>query len=83
MAIRIGQDILEVAGYGEYFLNGVANADLTSTEANLSGFPIAHTMVNKKQHSFVIEAGAGNQLIVSTMKDIVSVKINPRGAYGP
>ena len=52
MRIHSGNDKLEVGSFGDYFLNGVAGAALDG--ATIAGFPVNHTMVNKKVHLFEI-----------------------------
>ncbi|CAB9504548.1 expressed unknown protein [Seminavis robusta] len=78
-SIRIGNEILEIAGWGDYILNGVGAADLT--EATLEGYPIASIQLNKKQHSFLIDLGGNVTLSINTNKDIVSIKLNPGEGY--
>ncbi|CAB9504651.1 unknown protein [Seminavis robusta] len=80
-AIRIGNETLEVTGFGEYVLNGVNDAKLPNT---ISGYPVSHTQVNDKKHVFGIEVGDGSVIEVDTMKDMVSVDIVPvDGFFGP
>lgn len=74
-AIKIGDSVLEVSLYGMYMLDGISNADLH--DATLSTFPLTHKQVSDKKHLFEIDIGGGNSIAISTMKDIVSVKINP------
>lgn len=71
-AIRIGDEILEVAGWGDYILNGVNSADLTAT---LATYPVNHTEVNKKHHIFEILVQGDERIHISSFKDWVSVKI--------
>ncbi|CAB9513538.1 expressed unknown protein [Seminavis robusta] len=71
-AIKIGNDVLEVASFGQYMVNKIAAADLT--EASLSGFEVTHQIVDEKRHSFMIQVGRVS-LAISTLKDIVSVHV--------
>lgn len=72
--VRIGDDILEVTGWGEYWLNGVGNADLDFIG---DGFPITHIEENKKRHSFVIKTNEPGQesIVIRTFKDMVAVNV--------
>jgi hypothetical protein len=82
-SIRIGEDILEIAGFGDYILNGIASADLASKHATLAGYPIIHSVINDKHHRFHILLDGGNTILVSTNKDIVSLEILPaNGVFG-
>ena len=72
--VRIGEDKLQVDSFGGYYLDGISGADLTS--ADLGGFPVTHTQPNDKQHVFRIDLGPGEDLIISTFKDMVSVKVD-------
>lgn len=71
--LKIGTDTLEVASYGDYSVNGVTSAAMPNM---LSGFPIAHTKVNKKKHVFRVDLGPGEDVTISTFKDLVSVSFD-------
>jgi hypothetical protein len=71
-ALRIGEDILEVASKGVYYLNGVEGAELPS---EFSGFPFSHTQPNAIQHVFEIYLGGRERVKIKTYKDFVSVLI--------
>ena len=71
-AIKIGDDILEVSGWGDYMLNGVVTADLPAT---LGGFAITYEMINKKKHEFDIAYDDGSHIRIRTVKDLVSVEM--------
>lgn len=71
-AIKIGEDILEVSGWGDYMLNGVATAKLPAT---IGGFTITYEMINKKKHQFDIEYDDGSLIRVRTVKDLVNVEM--------
>jgi hypothetical protein len=71
-ALRIGEDVLEVASQGVYWLNGVLNADLSG---EFSGFAFSHTQPNDKQHVFEVYLGGRERIKVKTYKDFVSVLI--------
>lgn len=71
-AVKIGQDILEVSGFGDYLLNGVGTADLPAT---IGGFDIDYEMINKKKHRFDIEYAPGKTIRIKTVKDLVNVQL--------
>jgi hypothetical protein len=71
-ALRIGEDILEVASQGVFWLNGVLNADLPN---EFSGFAFSHTQPTDKQHAFEVYLGDRERIKVKTYKDFVSVLI--------
>lgn len=74
-AIKIGDDVLEVGSWGEYWFNGVEGAELSSMG---SQFPVTYTSENKKRHQFVVKTGdATNEesIVVRTFKDMVSVTV--------
>jgi hypothetical protein len=72
-ATRIGSDVLEVAGWGEYFFNGVLGAELPPT---ISGYDLSHTRVDEKRHLFEIRISKDETIVLATFKDWVSVKID-------
>ena len=72
-AIRIGTETLEVASYGEYFLNGVENAALPNT---INGYEITHIEVSEKEHEFRIEIEEAEHIVIKTFKDMVSVSLD-------
>jgi hypothetical protein len=84
-AIRIGDDTLEVSGWGEYSFNGVENALINSratlhdgkTNAlpTIGGFPIFRTP-SGISHSFDVMLSAHKNITIGTMKDLVSVKVH-------
>jgi hypothetical protein len=71
-ALRIGEDILEVASQGVYWLNGVLSADLPD---EFSGFAFSHTQPSDKQHVFEVYLGGRERIKIKTYKDFVSVLI--------
>jgi hypothetical protein len=76
--LRIGEDILEVASKGVYFLNGVASADLPSEFSGLSefaGFAFSHTQPIEHQHVFDVHLFGQQHIILKTYKDFVAVTI--------
>jgi hypothetical protein len=71
-AIQIGGDILEVASFGEYKLNGISRVHMPT---GVSDYFVTHKRPNKLDHEFVIDLGQGASLLIKTHKDIVSVTI--------
>lgn len=71
--LQLGESTLQVDSFGQYFLDGVSGADLPATFA---GFPVIHSQPNEKQHVFKIDLGHGEDVIISTFKDMVSVKLD-------
>jgi hypothetical protein len=72
-ALRIGTHVLEVQSKGVYYLNGVMGAAMPN---KISGFPIAHSKPNKKQHAFHVDLGDGESIKIKTYKDFVSVTVD-------
>ncbi|CAB9502172.1 expressed unknown protein [Seminavis robusta] len=74
-AMQVGQDILEVSGWGNYLFNGVNGAGTLGLGGNSvpnlqNGGPITYKMVNEKQHVFDIKLGEAVYL------DWISVTLN-------
>ena len=63
---------MAVGSWGAFNVNGVGDA---SQAVDLAGFPLYHTMLNKKQHIFDVVLGTNENITISTFKDLVSVKI--------
>lgn len=72
-ALKLGDDILEVSGYGEFFVNGVESADVSE----ISDFPFTHEMMSVHDHLFTIDLGDGASITVRTHNDIVGIGLNP------
>jgi hypothetical protein len=68
--VKIGEEMLEVASYGEYFLNGVENADLPSA---IGGFNITYSQPDVKQHVFTIHVENDEKIVLKAFKDMVSM----------
>ena len=71
-AIRIGTDILEVTGWGDYMINGVDSAEFPQT---IGGFPVSYRMENKKKHHFEIHYAEQRSIQVHTIKDLVTIQM--------
>lgn len=72
-AIKIGDDILEVSSYGSYIFGGVSAASMPATFADQ--YPVAYERTSEKEHKFVITIGETESIIVSSFKDMVSVRL--------
>jgi hypothetical protein len=72
-AIKIGDDVLQVAAYGQYFVDGVSNAEMPMT---LSGYPVKHTKTSDLEHLFEIELGEDMFVYLKAFKDLVSIKFH-------
>jgi hypothetical protein len=70
--LRIGLDVLEVESQGIYYLNGVANAELSR---KFSGFEFLHSKPTDKQHVSEVHVGGRERVKLKTYKDLVSVLI--------
>ena len=76
-AVQIGEDVLEVASFGSYAVNGVDTPYLGGKAARIGGHNLYHTQENKKSHQFTIALNhlSGENITLSTFKDLVSVVI--------
>jgi len=72
-AVKIGDDILMVASFGDYYLNGVFNAKMPSV---ISGYPVTHSNPSKHEHSFSIGISGNQTIVIKAFKDLVSVRIH-------
>jgi hypothetical protein len=75
LAIRIGDDTLEVKGgyENQYWMNGVSNVDLPTV---LGGFVVEYERANSNQRSFKILLDHDQMIEIRTYKDFVSVTIH-------
>ena len=73
-AIRIGDNVLEVASFGDYAWNGISAADMNDVDDDLTGIKIVHSNPNPKTHQFDIMIGPKTNITIGTFKDLVSVK---------
>lgn len=76
-AVNLGDDILEVSSWGDYALNGVEGASLEG--ASIGGYPVYHTQLTKKSHTFDVVVGKAENISIATFKDLVSVRFS--GGY--
>ena len=75
--VAIGGSSFEVNSFGAYTLDGVSMADLPNT---ISGFPIRHSVPHYdkgsgKNHIFTIEVDGQEAIVLTTYKDLVSIKV--------
>ena len=75
-AIKIGEDVLEVSGFGNYFVNGVADAELPIA---MSDYIVTHDVINEHDHKYIIDLGEGAILAIETHNDIVGVGMDLHG----
>ena len=71
--IKIGNETFQIAGYGNYILDGVSSAELPNTVA---GYNITHNLSNKKYHTFEIHLDTNESILIKTFKDWVSIFID-------
>lgn len=71
--VKIGNNTLEVSGFGQYILDSVSNCDLSD---GIAGFPISHFHPSENVHLFEIDITGEEKLVFRTFKDMVSVKID-------
>lgn len=86
VALRIGQDILQVASHGTYYLNGVPGQRATTNNDDevLAGFPIVHRQLENDRYFYdvIVESGedddnASDPVIIrlTSYQDICGVRI--------
>jgi len=75
-ALRIGDDVLEVGSFGDWTVNSVNRADLSSGGGlTIGGYPIHYTEISDKRTKFDVVIGKSENITLSTFKDMVSVAI--------
>lgn len=80
--LKIGDDTLEVASWGEYLLNGVEGALLDGEQVGtIGGFPIHYHRVNEKQVKYDVIISDEETITMSAFKDMVSVSIDTVGSH--
>lgn len=74
-AIRIGEDVLQIGSWGEYWLNGVESVDLPITMGGK--YVVERVLATEKQHNFVITLDKDNQeqILVNVLKDMINVSV--------
>lgn len=75
VAVRIGEDVLEIGSWGEHFFNGVEDgARFPATMAGL--VTVHHEQEDKKKHRFSVTVDESTKISITTFKDMVSISIN-------
>lgn len=70
VALKIGDDILEIGAWGSWIMNGISQGELSM----LDNYPVAYEMKSEKEHKFRVELEEGAIVIVS-FNDLLSVNI--------
>jgi hypothetical protein len=85
-AIMIGDDVLEVGSFGQYFFNGVENADLKHAQMGGVMDITVESSEDAKSHMFTIytgekaSSGEEEMIMIKSFKDLVSVTV--QNAFG-
>jgi len=79
IAVRIGDDILEVGSKAVYWLDGIAGAELPST---VGGFPLELIHYGIRRHKFVVDLGLYGQIVIKVFSDFLAVEINDAHSDG-
>jgi hypothetical protein len=72
-ALKIGDDILEVSGYGAYMLNGISGVELP-IKIGADKFTLSKIVKNEQDVTFDIEVSEDDHIQVKAFKDLVSVR---------
>ncbi|KAL7559155.1 hypothetical protein ACA910_010095 [Epithemia clementina (nom. ined.)] len=70
-AVQIGDDVLEVKGINEYWINGKANPGLPAMLGGM--YPLTKEAQTLKRRIYLIDLGNGEHLIIKTYKMMVTV----------
>jgi len=77
VAVKIGNDILEVGGHRKYYINGVEGAELPST---LSGFPVSLRIYDTDAalafDKFIIDLGEHGGVVIKVFGEFLAISIN-------
>jgi len=73
VALKLGEDVLEVSAWGQYFVNSVEHADLPAKLD--TDYPVTYEMLSKKEHVYNVDLGDGKLIVIRSFKDIVSVDV--------
>jgi len=79
VAVRIGNDILEVRSKAIYWLNGVPRAKLPATVA---GFPLDLIHYGIRRHKFVVDLGHFGQIVIKVFSDFLAVDVKDAHSDG-
>lgn len=76
VAIRVGEDILEISAFGEHSFNGIAHMDFPATMGYYS--MVTHKKHSEKKHEYEIKLEEDAKIIVTTFKDWVSISVDAK-----
>lgn len=78
--LKIGNDVLQVDGYGVYYFNGKQSAELPD---NIAGFPLTYTQTEKKRHIFDLNLHDHHHhhIVLREFKGFISVNVDEVGEY--
>lgn len=71
-AVKIGEDILEVGLWGNYFLNGIATAAMPN---KIDDFTVTNPTVTEREHVYWIDLVESGSLKIRSFKDMLSVML--------
>lgn len=74
IAIKVGEDILQVSGWGDYMINGISNVDMS--EATLNGRAVTREVKSDKQVKFVVNLENGHHFTIKVYKDMISTSFD-------
>jgi hypothetical protein len=76
-AIKIGNDILEVGGHGEFALNGIAGEKLTANAdlQSLNGFVVKYFNDGTRRHTFKVDIGHQQKIVIKVYNEFLSVTV--------
>lgn len=78
-ALQIGDDILEVGSFGEYFYNGVEGAEMYWKDVGImmgqDQYPVEIIKVDDKATHFKITLQKDEHILIKAFKDLVSVSV--------
>ncbi|CAB9504704.1 Endonuclease/Exonuclease/phosphatase family [Seminavis robusta] len=86
--LKIGDDVLEVGSFGEFFVNGVDGGDLAGSGAfvtTVGPYALHYHQTDTRSHKFTISLGKDESIVVKSHKDMVAVvleKASPRRFHG-
>lgn len=74
-AIKLGDDILQVGSWGQYWINGVESVELPFTMANK--YAVDRVVDSKRKHKFVITLDKLKMevIVINVVKDMVNVNV--------
>lgn len=65
-AVKIGDDILQVSAYGQYYLNGISGAEMPNIMADL--YPVTYTALSDKEHMYDIALSEREHILIKSFK---------------